>query len=346
MRSYVLLLLFFDFLLPGCVGPTSPFGALNQVKTQIELVESEKKSFQVRFHPDRQVYHDKTDFSVEIQSAEFIPDDIQLRVYHNEFDVTDSFLKNAITHRSTDGKTWIYVIKDLRLKTLNRNNIRIEILQDNQVVHHRGYRTPECSLFQKRKLAHLGRFKVDKHYVDLIEDVAENSNPSFLAGIVAQESSFNPKAVSWAKAIGLTQITPLAEKQLLQEVKSWPRYPGINGLSYLTLKSKIYLGEIDQNKEWRLDPEMSLRGGMAYIEYLQDYWGRSENRQLLSALTGEPDQILTEVILASYNSGAARVKKAIRQKTNQWKQHKSLREAVKYLKKVSSYCYHYAKREV
>ena len=106
------------------------------------------------------------------------------------------------------------------------------------------------------------------------------------------------------------------------------------------------MGEIHDGKEWRLDPEKSLLGGMTYVEYLQRYWALPNNQALLDGLDGDRDHNLTQLILASYNSGAARVKRAVKTMNNDWQKHQSLREAVKYLKRVSSYCFHYAKKEV
>ena len=105
------------------------------------------------------------------------------------------------------------------------------------------------------------------------------------------------------------------------------------------------MGEIDHQKEWRLNPEQSLIGGLTYFQYLQNYWGLEQNKKLVDELGGDREQLLTELILASYNSGAARVKRAVQTHKHNWKQHESLQEAVRYLKKVSSYCFHYTKKE-
>ena len=65
----------------------------------------------------------------------------------------------------------------------------------------------------------------------------------------------------------------------------------------------------------------------------------------MDELSGDRDENLTALILASYNSGAARVKRAVQSEKVQWKTHHSLKEAVNYLKRVSSFCYHYTKKE-
>ncbi len=350
-----------SFLLLGCVGPTTPFGALEEVK-EVEVSKNKKKArdvasqnrqkYQVFFHPSRQVLHDKADFSVELKSEYPIQDGVEIQVIHNNIDVTESFLSSARVHRSQDLRTRIYILENFRLKTLDTNKIQVRVLRgEENILLEKPLQAPDCSLFQKRQLAHLGTFRAPEEYIGMIEKVAgeHDSNPSFLAGIVAQESGFNPQAVSWAKAIGLTQITPLAEKEVLNSIDDWPRYPGINTLSYLSLKAKIHTGEITEGEEWRLDPMKSLKGGMTYIGYLKRYWNLKKNKKIVDSLKGDRERNLTELILASYNSGASRVKRAVKEMKDDWKNHENLKEAVNYVKKVSSYCFHYTdsdKKEV
>ncbi len=343
---------YFSVVLIGCVGPTTPFGALSfeEAKKQRSLSQVTEKTqdYTISFHPSRQVYHDKSDFSIEVNSEKPLPEDLKLEVYHNKQNVTQSFLSLAKVHNSNDQKTKIFMISDFRLKTLDPNQISVKLLQKNKLVLTEEYQTPRCLITENNSYQPKSFRKPAASYLSLIDKVSlyHKSNPALLGAVVTQESGFNPHAVSWARAIGLTQVTPLAEEQIFKSVKDWPRYPGINELSYVTLKSKILLGEISPDKEWRLDPEKSLMGGLSYIQYLQTYWDLDQNKKLISHLKGDPDQILTDLILASYNSGPSRVKQALVSHGNDWKRHTKLKEALKYLRKVKSYCYHYSKKEV
>lgn len=351
MKKLMSVFVFITWLsLCHCVGPTTPFGALNIFSFDPQRSPAEsgiKSNYSIHFHPERQVYHDRSDISFEIKSAEPISSDVEIKVFHNNLDITGTFLTHSKIHQSVDGKSQIYILNGVRLKPLDANLIRVEVQKEGVVLAEEDFDHPDCSLFAKRNLATYGPFQVPTSYLTLIENVATgaNSNPSFLAGIVAQESSFDPKAVSWAKAIGLTQMTTIAEEQVISKVNEWPRYPGISSLTYVTLRSKIYMGEIDEGKEWRLNPEKSLKGGMAYIEYLIEFWKQEQNQKVIKDLAGDQEQILSEIILASYNSGAARVKNAVLTDKDNWKKNPTLKEAVRYLKKVSSYCYHYTKKE-
>ena len=91
-----------------------------------------------------------------------------------------------------------------------------------------------------------------------------------------------------------------------------------------------------------MNPRYSLQGGATYISYLKRYWSLPNNEKIVRSLPGDYRRNLSEVILASYNSGAARVKAAIVTKSKDWKKHRKLKEANKYVKKVSSYCYHFS----
>ena len=344
--------------LVACVGPTTPFGAIDpfaphnlederQLASLRQLASVQNSEMtEINFQPSRQVLHASSDLSIEIKDKHFIPYDYNINIYHNGLDVTQEFLTQSHVFRSRDGRQLIFTLKNFRLKTMDPNKIRVVFHKDKNTKVEAYYKPPFCSLFDKDKLASVHPFKPPKDFLSMIESVAKtaNYNPSFLAGIVAQESGFNPKAVSWAKAIGLTQMTPLAEEEVIEDYKDWPRHPGINDLTYFTIKSKIYLGEIDDNSEWRLDPKKSLQGGLAYITYLYEYW--SSHKELIDTLPGDPKVNLSEVILASYNSGAARVKAALLQDKENWKKNSSLKEAIKYLKKVSSFCFHFSDKEI
>lgn len=96
---------------------------------------------------------------------------------------------------------------------------------------------------------------------------AENGlDPYLLAGLIRQESEFDPKVVSYAKAVGLTQIMPPTGRQLSRKV-------GIKGYNVGRLK----------------DADTNLRLGTYYLKSVLDAFGGR-----------------VEPALASYNAGKSR----------------------------------------
>jgi soluble lytic murein transglycosylase len=105
-------------------------------------------------------------------------------------------------------------------------------------------------------------------YSPLIEDVAENEGipASFLRAIAREESSFDPEAVSWAKAYGLVQIIMPTAQRFAGEVgeRATPR----------TLKK----------------PEVNLRIGARYMAWL---WSRlSENPALVPSAYNAGERVV------------------------------------------------------
>ena len=186
--------------------------------------------------------------------------------------------------------------------------------------------------------------KIPKSVRNAVEAISsdEGVNPSLVAGLIAQESAFNPMAVSSAKAIGLTQVTELAGKHVLATYKDYPTYPNLNEYSVPMIKTLIVTGEVNSDNEWRLNPQTSIKGGIHYLKFVENYWLKKNNRLLMLEHYKNENEILDDLILASYNSGPFRVKTALSKKGTNWLQSDKLGEARKYVRKVKSYCYHFA----
>jgi hypothetical protein len=148
--------------------------------------------------------------------------------------------------------------------------------------------------------------------------------------------------VSWAKAIGLTQITDLAAEHVRNKHPQWPQYESIRKMSAPLVKAKILTGAIHASNEWRLDEEKSIEGSIDYIEYIKSYWQISENNSLLRDNMLDNPVAVSDVILASYNSGPARVKKNLRQLGRRWLEADDLYEARRYVARVRSFCHHFS----
>ncbi len=100
-------------------------------------------------------------------------------------------------------------------------------------------------------------------------------NPVLIGSQIAVESNFNPYAVSRAGAIGLMQIMP---------------------------RTAEWLGFIDSGEEeLLLDPVFNVRVGCHYNYWLKRYWAKK----------GFAGYKLLVLMLASYNAGPGRVRKAL-----------------------------------
>lgn len=350
-RSF--LLLFAQLFATGCAGPTSPFGALHSLTllsktpTTNGKMTDQSSPIQIRFLPKRQILHSKSDLIVEISDAKNIPQLQNVKVFFNSVDVTSTFIENVEVKNRIKEKILEIEFKDLRLKLLDENNIKIGYTL-GETTFLSQFQKPVCNFYDKKPINNIQGFRPPQEYIFWMNDIAKKQhlNPSLLTGIIAQESSFNPKAISWVKAIGLTQMTQLAEEQIRVHEKNWPQTRQISSLNYIQLKQKVSTGEINQDTEWRLDPQKSIVGGAEYVQYLHNYWQQTENQDLLSQIPGDRQIILSQAILASYNSGPARVKNAIREDAKNWLQLPDMKEAFKYVQKVFSYCYHFSERSV
>ncbi len=348
----------FALIMISCAGPMNPFGASNMnlsPKASLELIIPEKireiastVKANITFFPARQNWHSSSDFTINIDDERGVPENFQLDLYYNGVNVTDQLLSHARIEREVTDRRVSILFKDLRLLPARDNDIVVVYLgreSDQQI--RMTYQAPTCSLGDNDLIKDFANFKRRSTLVKKVGDVAldEGVNPSFIAGLIAQESGFNPRAVSWAKAIGLTQVTPLAEKQILNSSKGWPQYRRLNRYSVPRIKTLIQLGKVNRENEWRLDEELSVRGGIEYLRFISKYWQRGTQQRWIKKYYQSPEEIIDELILASYNSGPARVKYALRSKGQKWLRVRKLKEARKYVGKVKSYCYDFATKD-
>jgi soluble lytic murein transglycosylase len=104
--------------------------------------------------------------------------------------------------------------------------------------------------------------------LDLVKQASAAAlDPNIVAGLVRQESEFNPSVISPAHAYGLTQLIPSTGRQLARQA-------GVRGFSASML----------------FQPSMNLRLGTTYLRSLLDQWGGK-----------------WEETLASYNAGKTHV---------------------------------------
>jgi hypothetical protein len=354
----------------GCAGPVTPMGAvsalapehafesanglsLNQLENLADLADTNgsttavtDQGVSIDVTPSKQMLHGRSTVQITIHDSITEFSQLDLWIRYNGLDVTDSFLKGAVVQR----------IPSERMAKIENGNIRLDSTHDNAIeffyrnisgaAAYFRYDPPRCSAFQKSELANTDPFRPSHSVVELIKKNAQNVdlNAAFLSGLIAQESGFNSRQISWAKAIGLTQVTSVAEEEIIDHFQDWPRYPGIKELPLAVLKVMIVSGEINRSNEWRLDPARSIEGGTAFVQLLSKRWSSEESQRWIRSMGLDPELERTRLLLASYHSGSARVQTAIARYGKNWISAPYLKEARKYVNQVMSYCYFFMER--
>lgn len=209
----------------SCAGPTTSFGPLNDImplekddssssltlpKMESAGLNSSEVPIKISFHPMYQDMNQRRNFTVEITSAEVISGDHKLFVFYNGLDVSSQFIQNSSVER--DEKGIKYTFNDLKLPAKHRHGI--EVYFQRSLRHQlliADYQPPICPVEEVWKISKTSPYSPPTNILDSIEKISieNNLNPSLVTGLIAQESSFNPDSVSWAKAIGLTQVTSI-----------------------------------------------------------------------------------------------------------------------------------------
>lgn len=336
----------------GCAGPATPLGAVwatdsSQVKNgPLSFIASIFKSAdsEIRFTPHRQVLHGRSPIMVSIKDPAGIKSNYRVVVRHNGLDVTHAFLKQAeVTIKGTE---LTLAVPNIRLTPKNEH--LIEVIYGagtgSEMTAYARYAAPLCRAFEARAVQTTEAFSPPVNLLEVIEQASRHRgfSPAFTTALVAQESSFNTRTVSWAKAVGLTQVTPIAEDEITAELENWPRYPGLNELPAPVMKMLVLSGHVNETNEWRLDPERSVHGGLAYMKLLSQRWSSPESMARIQQHFEDPQEGLTRLILASYNSGYSRVASAFNRHGAGFLQAGELKEARKYVNRITSFCDHFS----
>lgn len=348
--------------LTGCAGPHTPLGAiwtLNVPKLVLKpgsvqepiryLASSETQLPRLRINPSRQILHGPATLTITIDESNEItgPEAFELRVFYNGIDVSQSFIRQSRLIRFHNKNRLTIAIPSVRLPP--EEDHQIEFLYKNKTggTAYARYYAPFCPSFVRQNVLQTGDFRTPQEMISMIEEVATEGgfNPALLAGLIAQESRFNPKAVSWSRALGLTQIATAAEQEVAQQRPQWPRYSGIDQMDVLSLRNLLLAGTINARNEWRINPRKSAEGAVLFVQLLNERWSSYENEQRIRQLFPDPEVARTELILASYHSGYARVLTALNRYGKRWLQSPDLREARKYVNRVFSYCSYFTEPE-
>jgi hypothetical protein len=301
----------------------------------------------IRFSPSRQVLHGPSAMKILIEDQDIDFDHYEVAVRYNGLDVSKNFLQRAKV--TSDKEHSRILIENPMIQLSSLEDHQIEVLYRNPLGHvaYARYDSPRCELFQPTPVRNVASFNPSHRLVQLIERISheKNINPAFSTGLIAQESGFNPRAVSWAKAVGLTQVTPIAEQEILRLNPTWPVYPEFNERPVPSMKALVMSGRVNAKNEWRLEPEQSIRGGIDYTILLSRLWSTPENTAKIRTYFSDVEAERTRLILASYHSGYSRVLSALDANGAQWIFAPELSEARNYVNRILSYCSYFTEKE-
>ncbi|MFP3860023.1 MAG: transglycosylase SLT domain-containing protein [Bacteroidales bacterium] len=156
---------------------------------------------------------------------------------------------------------------DSLLASANSWLINFKNTLDYALIYNKYFRNRKSALIWGSEYYTLSSGRISQ-YDDLIKKYSKEIDWDWrlLASLIYQESRFNPKARSWAGAYGLMQLMPSVIQRF--------------------------------NVHDRLSPEDNIRGGVEFIEWLEE---RYEKRGILDK------QQLTKFVLASYNVGLGHI---------------------------------------
>jgi soluble lytic murein transglycosylase-like protein len=337
-------------LLSACAGPMTPFGALHSLRSLplIGALADLESPARIRFFPEHQVLHDSQRLTLRVDDPEGIPERYSVQILYNNRDVTSQFMKRARKSIDASGRRLDIDSRSFRLRASSKNNIELRYFREGKAHAKATYGAPECDPFESMTVHHTDPYLKGGALLPLIDKAARHRkmNPAFFAALIAQESSFNPKAVSWSKALGLTQVTPVADLELQRLHAEWPRNSLVESSTPQTLKALVLSGYLDGQSDWRLDPGLSIEGGLSYVSILESYWKREETTQLLAETFAEPEKALHDVLIASYNWGPSRVLRAVKDYGADYLDSPELEHSRRYVGRIKSFCEHFAQEDI
>lgn len=339
-------------LLAGCVGPSTPLGAVDRSAEGLEAAvrpsaapAPPEEPARIFFSPAYQQVHGPYTWQVVVvdPAAGDRPDASRLRVFYNGREVTESarFQFRVDYRRSGEqaGKALLLEMPHLRLRPLDDHEIVVEYTTAQGRPISSRYPFPAVQdLEGEEELASTGPFSVEGRVLEAVHEASRHYrlNPVLLVALIAQESSFNPNALSKARALGLTQVTHLAEQDIVRAFPDWPRYPDIQTFSRRKL-GRLIPRVIHGGNEWRLDPVKSVWGGAHYLAYLRDRLTHRANRSTMLLAGEDRERVVAEASLAAYNSGLNRTLYWMVRHRDRWLDQEDAQEAKRYVRKILSY---------
>ncbi|MBI2522084.1 MAG: transglycosylase SLT domain-containing protein [Bdellovibrio sp.] len=293
-------------------GPTNSINLFLVQKENNPLTRSpaqlEPVSANISFSPDKMLFSYEIPLVITIKSATPLSSNYEIIASLNGVNIAHQ-AKTVITDRQVLSlyfdSTYFQKKLDYTFTVFFRNTSR-------EPWSHAVLEEVPCSLSAQDSF-YFPEYRSGKYavlsYVELMSR-RNNLNPSLVYGLINQESSFNPKAFSPDMAVGLTQMTIRAARQVAMAGPGWPVYEDLESLPFIEGKFLIETGQIHDDMDWRLRPEKSIEGGIAYLRYLSTFWSKYlDNLPVVSSTRViDREKSMCNLVLASYNLGPSRLK--------------------------------------
>lgn len=353
--------LFLAATLTGCAGPASPLGAINAASPEKARLKPSELALgadaaidklvrpEIEFKPRRQVLHAAASFRVRVRDPLGITPNYRVRVFHNGYDVTDAFQAQATTTVQPGAREMEVVFRGVRFQAAAENEVSVVYYREarESAAAAAKLAPPACRAFSQDKVAMTGNFRASEALLRMIEKHAAERgyNPAYVTGLIAEESGFDRNAVSWERAIGLTQVAVSSENSVLSKFPAFPSYPGLNAMSAARIKALVLLGKVHGGNEWRLNEEMSVQGGLVRLDFVRRFWYAPENFAIVQNSFQDTEAGIAQVILASYRAGPTKVKRALLAHGANWlREDEALDDVQAYIHRIFSYCYHFSEQ--
>jgi soluble lytic murein transglycosylase len=156
---------------------------------------------------------------------------------------------------------------------------------------------PEPSVFDMPRLIQHLAFPV--HFADLVlsESAEYDIDPLLMFALIRQESVFDDHVISWAGAVGLTQVMP-STGEWIAEMMPWPQYDdALLQRAYLNIKfGAWFLGRLLKDAEGDVMVALAgYNGGPAYARLWQEQAGKDPDLFVEIISRSEPQNYVREI---------------------------------------------------